>query len=106
MDEELAITDDPLIQELLQVDREVSHEEYCSRNFDIETCPRYAHFNHPFFRTILILRKLNIDVLDLVLISLLIYLAFAQYLIKISEIPFLSVYRLAYIAMPLRNKFF
>lgn len=93
MDEELAIADDPLIQELLQVDREISHEEYCSTNFDIETCPRYAHFNHPFFRTILILRKLNIDVLDLIVITLLIYLAFAQYLIRISEIPFLSVHR-------------
>ena len=90
---ELASTDDPFIQEILEEERQAAHVQYCSTNFDIEGCRRYNHFKHPFFRTILILRKLNIDVLDLILVILLIYLVFAQYLIRISEIPFLSVHR-------------
>ena len=66
---------------------------YCSENFDISSCDRYAHFNRPFFKTILILRKFNIDILDIFVIALIFNVVFTKHLCDILEKPLQSVIR-------------
>ena len=66
---------------------------YCADNFDISSCDRYAHFNQPFFKTILILRKFNIDILDILLFCTVVGIFFTKHLCDILEIPLNSVIR-------------